>query len=98
MPATVESGRTGTPRATGTSCSLRIGLWVLWQIPIFRMAPRFGSTPMVAAGYSDAAVEQYIYQKASASQAVYQISGTTLSNQLKLVSYNGWVWVSDGCE
>ena len=53
---------------------------------------------MVAAGYSDAAVEQYIYQKASASQAVYQISGTTLSNQLKLVSYNGWVWVSDGCE
>lgn len=44
--------------------------------------------PYVAAGYSDAAVEQYIYQKTSASQAVYQITGTTLINQLKLVSYN----------
>ena len=41
----------------------------------------------VAAGYSNPSVNQYIYDKTSAAQAVYEISGTTLNNYLKLVSY-----------
>ena len=41
----------------------------------------------VAAGYSNPSVEQYIFDKTTAEQAVYEISGNTLSNYLKLVSY-----------
>ncbi len=41
----------------------------------------------VAAGYSNPSVEQYIFDKKAAEQAVYEISGTTLNNYLKLVSY-----------
>ena len=41
----------------------------------------------VAAGYSNPSIEQYIYDKTTAEQAVYEISGTTLNNYLKLVSY-----------
>ena len=41
----------------------------------------------VAAGYSNPSVQQYIYDETSGAQAVYEISGTTLNNYLKLVSY-----------
>lgn len=41
----------------------------------------------VAAGYSNPSVQQYIFDKTSGAQAVYEISGTTLNNYLKLVSY-----------
>lgn len=41
----------------------------------------------VAAGYSNPAVQQYLFDKTSGAQAVYEISGTTLNNYLKLVSY-----------
>ena len=41
----------------------------------------------VAAGYSNPSVQQYIFDKDSGAQAVYEISGTTLNNYLKLVSY-----------
>ncbi len=41
----------------------------------------------VAAGYSNPAVQQYLYDKTAAQEAVYEISGTTLNNYLKLVSY-----------
>lgn len=41
----------------------------------------------VAAGYSNTSVDQYIYDKTSAAQAVYEISGTTLNNYLRRVSY-----------
>ncbi len=41
----------------------------------------------VAAGYSNPAVQQYIYDETAAQEAVYEISGTTLNNYLKLVSY-----------
>lgn len=41
----------------------------------------------VAAGYSNPAVQQYVFDKAGGEQAVYEISGTTLNNYLKLVSH-----------
>ncbi len=45
----------------------------------------------VAAGYSNAAVEQYIFQKVSASLAVYQISGIMPIHPRKLLSNKGWL-------
>lgn len=41
----------------------------------------------VAAGISLTSVDQYMYQKTSAHMAVYEISGTTLNDELRRVSF-----------